>query len=268
MKTQSYEVVPFPPIRHLIIDGAKFATRKHTIRCLIEIDVTDVRSFIREHKARTGETLSFTAFVIACLGRAVEANKYVNAYRNWRDQLIIFDDVDVITYIEIELEGCAFPIAHILRAVNRKTWRELHDEMRTVQSDPEQSPSARHWHLAKWFLFLPGFVRDLIYRFANRSPHMWKRYVGTVYLTAVGMFATGSGWGISFSAHTLGVTIGGISEKPVVRNGRIEIRECLNLTAEFDHDVVDGAPAARFIEQFKTLIENADGIISWQEPEK
>lgn len=64
------------------------------------------------------------------------------------------------------------------------------------------------------------------------------------------------------SAHTLGVTIGGISEKPVVRNGRIEIRECLNLTAEFDHDVVDGAPAARFIEQFKTLIENGDGIYS------
>jgi pyruvate/2-oxoglutarate dehydrogenase complex dihydrolipoamide acyltransferase (E2) component len=255
-----YEVVPFPPARQFIVDSGRFAHRSHTVRGLLEIDVTRARQFIREHKTNTGESLSFTAFVIACLGRSIETNKEIHAYRNWRNQLIIFDDVDVLTYIEIELEGRKFPLAHILRAVNRKTWRELHDEMRAVQSDPEQSPSARHWQLAKWFLLLPSFVRDLTYRFANRSPHLWKKYVGTVYLTAVGMFGNGGGWGIGFSAHTLGITLGGIAEKPVVIDGRIEIRECLNLTADFDHDVVDGAPAARFIEQFKGLIESGYGL--------
>lgn len=58
------------------------------LRCLVEVDVTKARQCIREHKEKTGESLSFTAFVIACLGRAVKANKGVHAYRNWRNQLI------------------------------------------------------------------------------------------------------------------------------------------------------------------------------------
>lgn len=48
-----------------------------------------------------------------------------------------------MTYIEVELKGSRFPLAHIVRAVNRKTWREIHDEIRSVQASPEQSPKAR-----------------------------------------------------------------------------------------------------------------------------
>lgn len=259
-KHPGYEVVPFPRIRQLIVDSGRIAHRKHTIRCLLEIDVTKMRQFIHEHKEKTGESLSFTAFVIACLGRAVEANKYVHAYRNWRNQMVIFDDVDVLTYIEVEFEGRRFPLAHIIRAANRRTWREIHDEIRFVQTNPEQSPSARLWTSVKWFLLLPAFVRGIIYRIISRNPQVWKKNVGTVYLTAVGMFGEGGGWGIGFSAHTLGITLGGIGEKPVAVEGRIEIRECLNLTADFDHDLVDGAPAARFIEKFKELIESGYGF--------
>lgn len=259
-KNREYEVVPFPRMRELIADSGRFAHRKHNIRGLLEIDVSRVRQFIREHRERTGETLSFTAFVIACLGRAVEANKEVHAYRNWRNQLIIFDDVDVMTYIEVELKGQKVPLAHIVRAVNRKTWREIHDEIRSVQASPEQSPKARQWQTVRWFLLLPAFARDIFYRVVNRRPHVWKKLAGTVNLTAVGMFGTGGGWGIGFSAHTLGIIIGGISRQPVVCEGRIEIRECLNVTADFDHDLIDGAPAARFIKEFKKLIESGYGV--------
>lgn len=257
--TREYEVVPFPVMRQLIVDSGRVAHSKHNIRCLLEIDVTKAHQFIRENKEKTGESLSFTAFVIACLGQAVEANKFVHAYRNRRNQLVIFNDVDVLTYIEIEMEGSKFPLAYIVRAVNRKTWREIHDEIRSIQANPEQSPNARRKQLVRWFLLLPGFVRDIFYRAVNRNPHAWKKYVGTVYLTAVGMFGKGNGWGIGFSAHTLGITLGGISQQPVVIEGRIEIRECLNLTADFDHDLIDGAPAARFIEQFRNLIEAGAG---------
>jgi len=45
-----------------------------------------------------------------------------------------------------------------------------------------------------------------------------------------------------------------------VVNGRIEIREYLCVTISFDHDVVDGAPAARFTRQFKELIERGYGL--------
>jgi len=50
--------------------------------------------------------------------------------------------------------------------------------------------------------------------------------------------------------------LGGIAEKPGVAQGQIQIREVLSLTLTFDHDVVDGAPAARFASRLKELIES------------
>ncbi|NIS80500.1 MAG: hypothetical protein GTO14_09925 [Anaerolineales bacterium] len=44
-------------------------------------------------------------------------------------------------------------------------------------------------------------------------------------------------------------------------DGRIEIREYLSLTVSFDHDIVDGVPAARFTERFKDLIEIGYGLV-------
>ena len=42
--------------------------------------------------------------------------------------------------------------------------------------------------------------------------------------------------------------------------GRIEPREILNLTVVFDHDVIDGAPAARFVRRLVELIESGSGL--------
>jgi pyruvate/2-oxoglutarate dehydrogenase complex dihydrolipoamide acyltransferase (E2) component len=88
-----------------------------------------------------------------------------------------------------------------------------------------------------------------------------KKYNGTVVLTAVGMFGRGGGWGIALPSHTLGITIGGIAKKPGIIDGRIEAREYLHVTLDFDHDIVDGAPAARFAQRFQELVENGYGLI-------
>jgi pyruvate/2-oxoglutarate dehydrogenase complex dihydrolipoamide acyltransferase (E2) component len=42
-----------------------------------------------------------------------------------------------------------------------------------------------------------------------------------------------------------------------VHDGVIAVREYLNLTISFDHDIVDGAPAARFARTLVELIEKA-----------
>ena len=77
-------------------------------------------------------------------------------------------------------------------------------------------------------------------------------------VTSVGMFGKGGGWGIGFlPTHTLGLTVGGIAQKPGVHDGQVEVREYLNLTISFDHDIVDGAPAARFTRKLVELIETA-----------
>ena len=46
--------------------------------------------------------------------------------------------------------------------------------------------------------------------------------------------------------------------------GRIEPREILNLTVAFDHDVVDGAPAARFVRRLLEVIESGYGLAEEQ----
>jgi pyruvate dehydrogenase E2 component (dihydrolipoamide acetyltransferase) len=49
--------------------------------------------------------------------------------------------------------------------------------------------------------------------------------------------------------------VGRIMEKPVVLNGGIHIRSMLTLSLVFDHRLVDGAPAARFLAKVKALLE-------------
>ena len=48
-----YTTLPFPLERQVTIHGGRLASRKHTVRALIEVDVTEPRRRIHEHKART-----------------------------------------------------------------------------------------------------------------------------------------------------------------------------------------------------------------------
>ncbi len=258
MTRDRYSVVPFSPQRQVVVDSLEIGARRHIVHGLVEIDVTKARQFIREHKARTSETLSFTAFVAACLARAVDANKLAHAYRDWRNRLVLFDEVDVVVMIEAQVDRVAIP--HIIRAANQKTFREIHDEIRAVQSQPQQSAQVSGW-MARLGWIAPSFARKFFLRLFMKNPHWMKNFGGTVVITSVGMFARGGGWGIGFlPMHTLGLTLGGIAEKPGVCAGRIEIREYLDLTISVDHDIVDGAPMARFARELVELIESGYGL--------
>ena len=69
-----------------------------------------------------------------------------------------------------------------------------------------------------------------------------------------------SGWAIPFGVHTLEIALGGIAQKPGIVDGRIEICDYLCLTMSVDHDIIDGAPAARFVQRLKELIEGGYGL--------
>src|SRR5437773_612166 len=135
MKQQhhDYQVVLYPKIRRWLALTYRSAHHKPMIHGLLEVDVTRVRAYLREHQAKTGESLSFTAFLIACLGKAVDENKAVQAFRKGRKQLILFEDVDVMIFIEREMNGQKQTIPYTVRATNRKTFREIHQEIRAAQ---------------------------------------------------------------------------------------------------------------------------------------
>ena len=146
-----FQIEPFPEMRRMAPDIGWLTRGRYTIRGLLEIDVTRPRQLIREHKARSGEALSFTAFLAACTGRAVDADRRVQAMRNWRGSLVIFDEVDF------------------------------------------------------WIV--------------SKSPQMRKQNLGTVTLSAVGMFGNKAGWAIGPNFHPLGLIVGSIAEKPAWSRG-------------------------------------------------
>jgi pyruvate/2-oxoglutarate dehydrogenase complex dihydrolipoamide acyltransferase (E2) component len=231
---------------------------------LLEVDVTVPRQFIGEYRARTGEALSFTGFLVYCLARAVDENKEVQAYLKGRSQIVLFDDVNVGVMIEHKDGEKTALMGHVVQGANRKTYREIHQEIRTVQSEPV--PASRG--MPTWFrraMLLPWplsrLVKALMAMATRRDPTIRVSASGTVFVTAVGMFGKGhSGWGIATTPHSLGLVVGSIAWKPTVVEGRIESREILNLTVLFDHDVVDGAPATRFVRRLVELIEGGYGL--------
>lgn len=256
-KHDNHTAQAYPRNRLLMVDGGQMGLKKHTIHGLVEFDITQAREKIRQYRVQTGEALSFSTFFLACLGKAIDQDKQMHAYRNWRNQVIVYDDVDVNMLFEVEVDGKKTIRPHILRGVNHKSLRELQDEIRSFQDKHESSQESK---FIEWFVRLPGFVRRSFLWVLFKNPQLIKDYYGTVLVTSVGMFGSGSGWGIPVPNHSLQLTLGGMGEKPGVVNHQVEVREYLSVTISFDHDVIDGAPAARFTQRLKKLIESGYGL--------
>lgn len=262
-------VVPFPPAQHLMLDWLELEHRRHTMHGLIEVDVTEARCAIRAHRARTGAPLSLTAFLIHCFARAVAADPAMQAQRLGHRRLVLFADVDVGIMVEREVGGARVPVGVVIRAANAKGLDEIQREIRVAQEEDSgavATHSLPHWlrpllarGLAAW-LALPAPFRRLIWAWALRDPYRRRRLMGTVGLTSVGMFGRGTAWGIAPMNHPLTLVVGGLARKPGLTAGRVEAREYLCLTLTLDHDVIDGAPAARFVRRLVRLIESGAGL--------
>jgi pyruvate/2-oxoglutarate dehydrogenase complex dihydrolipoamide acyltransferase (E2) component len=250
--------VPFTRARQLVVDAGRMGRRNHNIHALVEFDVNEARRRIDACRAETGESFSFSAFLIACIARAVDQDRMVHAYRSWRNTLTIHDEVSVLMTVEIDFADGKFPVVHMIRAANHRSARDIHTEIRNVQADPKPASQTA---MMRYFPLIPAFVRDLLFRIVMRSPEWRSGLMGTVGFTSVGMFGHGGpAWGLGMPNHTLAVTAGSISKKPGVVDGEIAIRDVLHLTISFNHDVVDGAPAARFTQHFRDLVESAFGL--------
>ena len=263
-KTRAYQIVDLTVGRQVMLNMLDLAGQKHSMYGLLEVDVTRARQFIADHKAQTGETLSFTGFLTFCLAQAVDENKEVQAYLKGRKQLVLFDDVDVGIMVEHKAGDKKALMGHVIRGANHKTYRQIHEEIRSVQT----APMPPNGGLPTWFrnaMLLPwplsGLFKAFLRMVARRDPAIFTSMGGTVSITAVGMFGEGhSGWGVFPATEVLSLVVGSIAWKPAVVDGRIEPRELLSLTVEFDHDVIDGAPATRFTHRLIELIESGYGL--------
>lgn len=262
-----FEKRNFPQLRNPTIDTMIWGHKRHHVPILVEIDVTVARAAIHHHKAKTGQGISFTGWIVKCLAQAISEHKYVHAIRQGQGQLVIFDDVDITIVIERAVANEKLPMPYIIRKANEKTVADIHAEIRAAQKSPVaagmvQVGSNQAAWMMKIFTMLPQFLRNLFFwQPLFHDPFLLKRTIGTVSVTAIGMFGGGGmSWGIPIGIHPLLIAVGGIAKKPGVIHEQIVIREYVGMTIVFDHDVTDGAPVARFIGYLRELIESGYGL--------
>ena len=79
---------------------------------------------------------------------------------------------------------------------------------------------------------------------------------GTFTLSNLGVYGVDAFTAIINPPEAAILAIGGIIEKPVVKNGQIVIGHTMKVTISADHRVTDGAEAAEFMVKFKAILEN------------
>ena len=266
MSNRSHDLVgrfremPFPANGNTVYALMEEGRRRHHVTGLVEVDVTRARNAIRDYRTRTGRGLSFTAWVVKCIAQAMVEHPATRTFRKGGRRMVLFEDVDAGVIVERTVGGVRMPLPYIIRRADRKTLGEIHDEIRSAQS---QELTGRElvlgvgpapWY-APFFRRLPPFLQRLQFRAIARRPLLAKRIQGTVGITAVGMFGRMTGWALTVGLHTVDFALGSIVKKPGVVDGRIEVREYLDMTVLIDHDLIDGAPAARFVGRLTELME-------------
>jgi pyruvate dehydrogenase E2 component (dihydrolipoamide acetyltransferase) len=78
---------------------------------------------------------------------------------------------------------------------------------------------------------------------------------GTFTLTSLGAFGIDAFTPIVNPPQTAILGVGRVAQKPVERDGRVEPGATLVQSLSFDHQVVDGAPAARFLQEIARAVE-------------
>jgi len=80
---------------------------------------------------------------------------------------------------------------------------------------------------------------------------------GTFTLTNIGAVGGGYGFGTPIINQPQSAILGTglISDRAVVVNGQIVIRPIMTISFTYDHRVIDGAPATKFVNELRQLLE-------------
>jgi pyruvate/2-oxoglutarate dehydrogenase complex dihydrolipoamide acyltransferase (E2) component len=105
---------------------------------------------------------------------------------------------------------------------------------------------------------MPGFLRRFVWKLMLGNPKIAYKKMGKAIITSVGMMGRINGWFIHKSIHPVSFGIGSIIKKPVVIEDEIKIRDILNMTILVDHDLIDGAPMVRLLNEMTRIIETGE----------
>ena len=240
----------------------RIARKKHSVSGFLEIDITDLKADVRK-KIREGNNTSLLSRLIKIIGDTVSVHKDVHACRI-RRKLILFDTADISVPLERTVGETKVPLTLLVRRTDRKTAEEIKREIDEALGQEIRSEkdyvlnNDKSRMLMGLFYRMPQMFRMIFWKSLLKHPFRMKNTMGTVMVTNIGLPGSVPGWILPKTIHNLCFGIGTIVKKPWNYRGDIVLRDILHLTVIFDHDIVDGAPAARFIQDLVRHLENPE----------
>ncbi len=106
------------------------------------------------------------------------------------------------------------------------------------------------------FLEMVKQIRKLVKRARERKLKPEEYTNGTFTVSNLGMYGIKEFSAIINEPEAAIMAVGTLVEKPIIKNGNIEIGKTVTVTLSCDHRVIDGAEGASFLQTFKKYMEN------------
>jgi pyruvate dehydrogenase E2 component (dihydrolipoamide acetyltransferase) len=218
---------PLSGLRGIIAERMAFSA--HTAARVTLVTEVDATTFV-EARTRLKDAVSeewgfapgYTDLLVLIVARALREYPYINARLNG-DAIEQLAHVNVGVAVDAD-RGLLVPI---LRDADQMGLRELGMHFREVVGRAREGKS------------LPDELTG-----------------GTFTITNLGMFDVDAFTPVMNPPELAILGVGRIQPKPVVLEGEVVVRHMVTLSLAFDHRLVDGAPAARFLQRIKRLMEN------------
>lgn len=221
-------LVPYTGIRKVIGDRMQesFFTAPHAT-LTIEIDMTKAiemrKALVDPYKDSIGEKPSFNDMVILAVSRALKAHPGINS--TLTEEGILQHGAVNIGFAAATADGML--VVPVIRNADRKDFRSLVVEAKDLGRRAVKGK------------VLPDEMQGSTFTISN-----------------LGMFGITEFTAIINRPNAAILSVGAIIERCVPVNGEIAIRSMMNATINFDHRIIDGAPAARFLQTLKQYLEN------------
>ena len=212
------ELVPFNHMRKTIAERMVSSRRTSAhVATFFEADCSGIEQF------RAGRSLTYLSFVISAVSTALRALPMVNA--SWRDHGIVLNKALHIGIAVAIEDGLLVPV---IRHADRKGLTQIAKEVADL------AQRARSKRLA------PEDVLD-----------------GTFTITNHGGFGSLFSTPIINQPQSAILGVGAVQKRAVVINDAIAIRSMCYLSLSFDHRIIDGAIADRFMSLVKQHLETS-----------
>jgi pyruvate dehydrogenase E2 component (dihydrolipoamide acetyltransferase) len=186
-----------------------------------DIDCTELIR-MRDGLRKSGEAVTFTDIAIKIVAMSLKKHAIINS--RWTDEGIsLRNDVNIGMAVALE-EGLVVPV---IRAVDTLTLKSINEKSR------ELIAKANAGKLRPEDLEGSGFT-----------------------ITNLGMYEVDRFTAIINQPESAILAVGRIAEKPAVIDHVIQVRPLMTLSLTYDHRVIDGAPAAKFMRTVKEYFEN------------